>query len=108
MKRSHGGAETFALPAELLGRRPPAGHPIPDATHSAEIGESAVHGAVCACEQTEPQSVRQSGADLAAGLRERAVLVRHFNKPRIQDFLRITVGTEDQCGRLIEALRDLV
>jgi histidinol-phosphate aminotransferase len=51
---------------------------------------------------------RHSGADLAAGLRARNVLVRHFKKPRIQDFLRITVGSEDQCVRLTEALRGLV
>ncbi|WP_027551149.1 histidinol-phosphate transaminase [Bradyrhizobium sp. Cp5.3] len=50
----------------------------------------------------------QSGADLAAALRQRGVLVRHFKKPRIEDFLRITVGTEEQCGRLIEVLRDLI
>jgi histidinol-phosphate aminotransferase len=49
-----------------------------------------------------------SGADLATKLRERGVLVRHFKKPRIQDFLRITVGTEDQCGRLIALLRSLI
>jgi histidinol-phosphate aminotransferase len=48
------------------------------------------------------------GADLAARLRERNVLVRHFRKPRIEDFLRITVGTEEQCGRLIAVLRDLI
>ncbi|WP_024514996.1 histidinol-phosphate transaminase [Bradyrhizobium sp. Tv2a-2] len=48
------------------------------------------------------------GAELAAGLRQRGVLVRHFQKPRIDDFLRITVGTDDQCGRLIALLRDLV
>jgi histidinol-phosphate aminotransferase len=48
------------------------------------------------------------GAGLAAGLRQRNILVRHFKKPRIQDFLRITVGTDDQCNRLIGALRDLV
>jgi len=51
---------------------------------------------------------RHSGADLAAGLRARNILVRHFKKPRIQDFLRITVGSEDQCARLTEALRGLV
>jgi len=51
---------------------------------------------------------RHSGADLAAGLRARNILVRHFKKPRIQDFLRITVGSEDQCARLTEALRSLV
>ena len=33
-----------------------------------------------------------AGAELAAGLRARAVLVRHFAKPRIEDYLRITVG----------------
>jgi histidinol-phosphate aminotransferase len=49
-----------------------------------------------------------SGAELAAGLRKHGVLVRHFAKPRIGDFLRITVGTEDQCSRLIAVARDLV
>jgi len=48
------------------------------------------------------------GADLAARLRARKILVRHFNKPRIQDYLRITVGDETQCSQLIAALRDLV
>jgi histidinol-phosphate aminotransferase len=50
----------------------------------------------------------RSGAELAAGLRERGVLVRHFQKPRIQDFLRITVGTEEQCCRLIALARELI
>lgn len=49
----------------------------------------------------------RGGADLAAELRKRGVLVRHFGKPRIDDFLRITVGTEDQCVRLLALLRDL-
>ena len=48
------------------------------------------------------------GADLFARLREQGVLVRHFGKPRIADFLRITIGTDEQCGRLIEVLRSLV
>jgi len=45
-----------------------------------------------------------SGADLAAGLRARSILVRHFNKPRISDFLRISIGTPEECDRLIEAI----
>ncbi|MCK1389982.1 histidinol-phosphate transaminase [Bradyrhizobium sp. 1] len=48
------------------------------------------------------------GAELAAGLRKHGVLVRHFAKPRIGDFLRITVGTEDQCSRLTAVARGLV
>jgi histidinol-phosphate aminotransferase len=50
---------------------------------------------------------RQRGAALAAALREQGVLVRHFRKPRIEDFLRITVGTDGECARLIAVLRRL-
>lgn len=48
------------------------------------------------------------GAELCTGLRERAVLVRHFATPRIADFLRITVGTPDQHKALLSALDDLM
>ncbi|WP_062115402.1 histidinol-phosphate transaminase [Aureimonas sp. AU40] len=46
-----------------------------------------------------------AGADLARALRERGVLVRHFARPRIADFLRITVGTDPECDRLLAVLR---
>ena len=49
-----------------------------------------------------------SGAQLAAQLREHGVLVRHFQKQRIEDFLRITVGTEDQCSGLIALMSRLI
>src|SRR5262249_18699292 len=45
----------------------------------------------------------RGGAEFAAALREHAVLVRHFNKPRTERYLRITVGTEDDTERLIAA-----
>jgi histidinol-phosphate aminotransferase len=49
---------------------------------------------------------RFGGAELAARLRERNILVRHFSKPpRIAPFLRITVGTDAQCQALIDALK---
>lgn len=44
------------------------------------------------------------GADLARLLRERKIIVRHFAKPRIENFLRITVGTTEQNQRLLTAL----
>lgn len=50
----------------------------------------------------------RSGADLAAALRERAVLVRHFKKPRTAPYLRITIGTEDNTRRLISAAADIL
>jgi histidinol-phosphate aminotransferase len=43
-------------------------------------------------------------ARLAASLRERAVLVRHFDQPRIAQYLRISIGTRDQCAALVGAL----
>lgn len=51
---------------------------------------------------------RHDGADLAAALRARSILVRHFNKPRISDFLRISIGTAEECDRLIEAVDSIV
>jgi histidinol-phosphate aminotransferase len=48
------------------------------------------------------------GAEFAAALRERAVLVRHFDEPRIAPYLRITVGTEDDTRRLIAAAADIL
>ncbi len=48
------------------------------------------------------------GADLAAALRERAVLVRHFKQARIDDFLRITIGTPEQHRALLTALEEIL
>jgi histidinol-phosphate aminotransferase len=51
----------------------------------------------------------RDGAEIAAKLRERSIIVRHFSKPaRIADFMRITVGTDEQCAGLVDALRKIV
>jgi len=48
------------------------------------------------------------GAELAAALRERSIIVRHFKNPaRIAPFLRITIGTDAQCDALLVALKAL-
>jgi histidinol-phosphate aminotransferase len=43
----------------------------------------------------------------ALALRQRGIIVRHFRQARIEQFLRITVGTDAQCMLLIEALREI-
>lgn len=48
------------------------------------------------------------GAELTARLRERAIIVRHFKLPRIDNFMRITVGTPEQCQALVSALREIL
>lgn len=49
------------------------------------------------------------GAELTARLRERNIIVRHFRNPaRIAPYLRITVGTDEECGLLLAALEEIV
>ncbi|WP_076591154.1 histidinol-phosphate transaminase [Herminiimonas arsenitoxidans] len=45
-----------------------------------------------------------AASQLAAGLRERAIIVRHFNHPRINQYLRISIGNPDECKALIQTL----
>jgi histidinol-phosphate aminotransferase len=47
---------------------------------------------------------RCDAGELARQLRDRAIIVRHFRQPRIEQFLRITVGTDAQCAALVAAL----
>jgi histidinol-phosphate aminotransferase len=47
-------------------------------------------------------------ARLAAMLRPRAIIARHFNTPRIAQYLRITIGDDNQCAALIDAFRDIL
>ena len=51
---------------------------------------------------------QRDGAQLAAALRERSVIVRHFKLPRIDQHLRISIGTDAQCQALIAALKTIL
>ncbi len=46
--------------------------------------------------------------ELAKALRDRSIIVRHFKLPRIEQFLRITVGTDAECQALVSALREML
>ncbi|MGG5369955.1 histidinol-phosphate transaminase [Enterococcus sp. AZ196] len=46
-----------------------------------------------------------SGEELFTALREKKILARWFNQPRTKEHLRITVGTQEQMERLVEALK---
>ena len=47
-------------------------------------------------------------SDLFEALREKDILVRHFDRPKIDSFLRITVGNDHQNRALIELLGEIV
>jgi len=51
---------------------------------------------------------QRDGAELAAALRARAIIVRHFKAARIDQFLRITIGTDEQCATLVQALGEIL
>lgn len=47
-------------------------------------------------------------AALAASLKEKEIFVRHFKLPRIDQHLRISIGTDAECDALVNALRALI
>ena len=41
-------------------------------------------------------------------LREKGILVRYFNKPRIDNFLRVSIGTDDEMNSFLRAIEELI
>ncbi|RYY73194.1 MAG: histidinol-phosphate transaminase [Gammaproteobacteria bacterium] len=53
------------------------------------------------------QPLGKDAAKIAEYLREHKILVRYFNKPRINQFLRITIGTDEQMQAMVSVLKNL-
>ena len=51
---------------------------------------------------------RIDAGELAAALRAGSIIVRHFRLPRIEQYLRITIGSDAQCEALVSALRAIL
>jgi histidinol-phosphate aminotransferase len=51
---------------------------------------------------------RFTGEDIFRRLREKGILVRHWDRDRIRDFLRISIGTDDEMDVFISACREIV
>jgi len=47
----------------------------------------------------------KSAVELASNLRSEGIIVRHFDKPRIENFIRVTVGTQSQNDLLLASLK---
>jgi len=50
----------------------------------------------------------QAAAQLYSQLRDRNILVRYFASPRIDQYLRITIGTQQECEILVAALKEIL
>jgi len=51
---------------------------------------------------------KHAGAKLYQALRDQGIIVRHFKLPRIENYLRITIGTDQQSGELVSALKEIL
>lgn len=51
---------------------------------------------------------KHAGAKLYQALRDRGIIVRHFKSPRIEEFLRITIGTDEQSAELVSTLQEIL
>ncbi|MBL1292748.1 MAG: histidinol-phosphate transaminase [Thiotrichales bacterium] len=49
----------------------------------------------------------KDAATISQHLREKSIIVRHFAKPRIDQFIRITIGTKAECEALIKCLSSI-
>ncbi len=48
-----------------------------------------------------------SGGELYLRLKEKGILIRHFGKARISDYIRITIGSEDEMDAFISAIKEI-
>ena len=110
--RPHGAAQAVALAA------------LQDAAYAQESCRKIVRTRTRATEQLRdlgfelPDSLtnflfvhhpQRPAREIFQALRERDILVRYFSSPeRVSDYLRITVGTEEEMDALATALRDIL
>ena len=48
------------------------------------------------------------GRDLYLALREKGILVRHFDKPKLKDYNRITIGSKEQMKAFVKAVTEIL
>ena len=53
------------------------------------------------------QHEKLSAKEIFTYLRENGIFVRYFNKPRIDNFLRITIGTDEEMDLMLEKLSEI-
>ena len=47
---------------------------------------------------------KHNARDIFEYLKSRKIFIRYFNKPRIENYLRITIGTDDEMDEMVKAI----
>ena len=55
-----------------------------------------------------PPNCGKNGQEFFAALKEKGILVRHFNKAGIAAYLRISIGTDEEMDAFLEASREII
>ncbi len=53
-------------------------------------------------------SNKMPACEIAAKLREKGILIRYFNKPKIDNYLRITVGSAEDMQTLVDTIKEIL
>ena len=82
-------------------------------TATRERAQEKLKGLGFTCTDSSANFMFASHATVPAGeifreLKGKGIFVRYFDKPRIDNYLRITVGTDEQMDRFCEALKDIL
>ncbi len=56
----------------------------------------------------KPPADRMSAREMFGRLRGKHILVRYFDKPRIDGYLRITIGTDEQMDAVVQAMKEIL
>ena len=51
---------------------------------------------------------RISGKEYFTSLRQKGILVRHFDAPRVRDFVRVTIGSSEQMEAYLKATKEIL
>ena len=51
---------------------------------------------------------KKDGKEFFEALREHGILVRHFNKERIAGYIRVSIGTDDDMNKFIDACKEIL
>lgn len=81
------------------------------ATRERVLAELTELGFVCTKSKANFVFIRHPQIDanqLFAGLREKGVLVRYFASPRIDQYLRVSIGTDEEMDQFLLALKALI